>query len=224
MADTKISALTAATVAAAANEFAINEAGTSKKLTGTLLKAFVGPTLITGISGTVASIAAPSTTLQVLTANNADQTVLATPVTQLTASTVGVGWWLAEYWVVWQSGVTTTGINFIVSHSGTAATFQSTRIDPLASTTALATVGIFDQQPTTAVTGKLPSTWTTRTNGGSLGPSAGVVAINLNCLTLIKALFLVTVSGDLLLKANTEIDATAVRVMAGTTARYTRLS
>lgn len=41
MADTKISALTAATVAADANEFAINEAGTSKKLTGSLLKTYV---------------------------------------------------------------------------------------------------------------------------------------------------------------------------------------
>lgn len=41
MADTKISALPAATAGAAANEFAINEGGTSKKLTGSLLKAFV---------------------------------------------------------------------------------------------------------------------------------------------------------------------------------------
>jgi hypothetical protein len=40
MADTKISALTAATVAAPANEFAINEAGTSKRLTAALLKEF----------------------------------------------------------------------------------------------------------------------------------------------------------------------------------------
>lgn len=37
MADTKISALTAAGAAAAANEFPINEAGTSKKVTGTQL-------------------------------------------------------------------------------------------------------------------------------------------------------------------------------------------
>ena len=161
MADTKISALPAASVGAAANEFAINEAGTSKKLTGALLKAFVGATLITGNSGTVNNGVAPSQTLQVLTADNADQTVLATPVTQLTASTVGVGWWLVEYFILWQSDVTTTGINFIVDHSGTAVNFQATRIDPLASTTALATVGIFDQQPTTATTGKLPSTCTT---------------------------------------------------------------
>jgi hypothetical protein len=37
MADTKISGLSAATVAAAANEFAINEAGTSKKVSASQL-------------------------------------------------------------------------------------------------------------------------------------------------------------------------------------------
>jgi len=42
MADTKISALTAATAMADANEFAINEAGASKKLSGTLIKAWHG--------------------------------------------------------------------------------------------------------------------------------------------------------------------------------------
>jgi hypothetical protein len=41
VADTKISALTAAGSAAAANEYAINEAGTSKKVTGTQVKTFV---------------------------------------------------------------------------------------------------------------------------------------------------------------------------------------
>lgn len=40
MADTKISALSAASAAADANEFAINEAGTSKKLTAALLKTY----------------------------------------------------------------------------------------------------------------------------------------------------------------------------------------
>lgn len=43
MADTKISALTAASVAALANEFAINEAGTSKKVTVAQLKDFIAP-------------------------------------------------------------------------------------------------------------------------------------------------------------------------------------
>src|SRR3990167_4555084 len=41
MVDTKISALTAAASAASANEYAINEAGTSKKVTGTQITALV---------------------------------------------------------------------------------------------------------------------------------------------------------------------------------------
>lgn len=43
MADTKISALTAATVVAAANELAINEAGTSKKITASQLRDYCIP-------------------------------------------------------------------------------------------------------------------------------------------------------------------------------------
>lgn len=45
MADSKISALTAAAAAAAANEFAINEAGTSKKLTLQQIVDYLGPGL-----------------------------------------------------------------------------------------------------------------------------------------------------------------------------------
>ena len=41
MADTKISALAAASAVIDANEFAINEAGTSKKVTGTQIRLFV---------------------------------------------------------------------------------------------------------------------------------------------------------------------------------------
>jgi hypothetical protein len=223
VADTKISALTGASAVAAANEFPINEAGTTKKVTAAQIKSFCEPGIITGASGAVSADAAPSQTLHVITANNSDIPTT-TVVTQLTATGVGAGWWLAEYWVLWQSNVTTTGITFIVQHSGTATNFQATRIDPLASSTALATVGIFDQAPTTAVTGKLPSVWAVRSNNTALGPNDGVVAINVNCLTYITALFLVTVSGNLLLQANSEVASTITRVCAGTTARYTRLS
>jgi hypothetical protein len=45
MANVKISGLTAAAAAAAANEFEINESGTSKKVTGTQLATFVRTTL-----------------------------------------------------------------------------------------------------------------------------------------------------------------------------------
>jgi len=69
MADTKISALTAASVAAAANELAINETGTSKKVTLTQVMALFGDALGNQSSATQAPAAA---TLTYLTGSDID--------------------------------------------------------------------------------------------------------------------------------------------------------
>src|SRR3954470_12709950 len=66
MADIKISALTGATAAAAANELAINEAGVSKKVTMAQVRTFVSsPTAPTVVSVTAefTSTAVPTATL-----------------------------------------------------------------------------------------------------------------------------------------------------------------
>lgn len=258
MADTKISALTAASAAALANELAINEAGTSKKITlqqaldavdvlanaGTLvdadkilvtqsavakdvalssLRAYVGPTVITGATGAVDQSAIGRVTLHVLTSNPGDVTGTSL-VTQMTAQTMGVGWWLAEYFIHWQSDVTTTGIQFTIDHSGTATPFVAYRIDPVSSTTALATVGIAHQTTEEGVVGNLPSTWAANADAGQLGPNAGVTTADSPEFSVVTALMLVTGSGDLLFRVAAEIAATNVRLMAGTNARYTRLS
>jgi len=47
MANVKLSELTAASAAAAANEFEINESGTSKKVTGTQISTFVRGNIVT---------------------------------------------------------------------------------------------------------------------------------------------------------------------------------
>lgn len=181
--------------------------------------------LIAGASGAVSTVAAPSVTLQTLTANNSDIPTT-TVVTQLTATGVNVGWWLVEYFVIWQSNVTTTGITFICDHTGTAANSQYTREDMTASTTALATVGISNQAAPSANSGAglLPSNYSGRTDASVLGPNTGVDIVNVNQLTRITGLLLVTGTGNLLLQANSEIASTVTRVCAGTTARYTRLS
>lgn len=59
MADTAISGLTAAASAAGANEYAISEAGTSKKVTGTQIATFVSPAASDTVAG-VAEIAVQS--------------------------------------------------------------------------------------------------------------------------------------------------------------------
>lgn len=223
LASAQITALPAASALAAANSFPVDQSGTAGEATMTQLKTFMRPTIITGASGTVDQSDIGATTIQILTSNNSDIPTT-TVVTQLTASTMGVGWWLVEYWIIWQSGVTSTGITFIVDHTGTAANSQSTREDMTSSTTALATVGIAKQASNLSVAGSLPSNWSVRSDGGTLGPNDGVDIVNVNQVTRITAWILVTGSGDLTLRANSEVAATATRVMAGTVARYTRLS
>lgn len=258
MADTKISALTAAAAAALANEHAINEAGTSKKVTqqqmldavdllanaGTLvdadkllvtqsavakdvalsvMRAYMGETVITGQTGTVDQSRIGARTLHVLTSSPSDVTTAAVS-TQMTASTMGVGWWLAEYFVHWQSDATGTGILMQVDHSGTATPFVAYRMDPIGSTTALATVGIAHQTTDEGVTGNLPSMWAANADAGNLGPNTGVTTADSAEFSRVTALLLVTGTGDLLFRIGSENEGTGVRLQAGTNARYTRLS
>lgn len=180
-------------------------------------------TLITGVTGAVAEGGAGSTTLHVITANNADVTTTAV-VTQLTATGFGLGWWQVEYNLHWGASATATGINFVVSHSGAAAPFMATRIDPIGSTTALATVGISHQTAEEGVTGNLPSVFAANANTGSLGPNAGVTTADSIQFSTITALFLVTTAGSLLLQVGSEVAASGVRLKAGSNARYTKLS
>jgi len=98
-ADTTINALPAASAAAAANEYPINEAGTTKKVTGTQIKAFVNdaPTFAAGGAG--AGTKPKLTSGALLTAPEAgafemlDDTLYATP----EAGNRGV--MVAEHWI-----------------------------------------------------------------------------------------------------------------------------
>lgn len=221
MADTKISALTAVGTPATTDEFPVNQAGTSKKMTLGQVADFIEG--LKNGSSVALNNRVGAVTQQVITANNADIPTT-TLVTQLTATGMGTGWWLCEYFVLWQSNVTTTGIAFHLDHSGTAANSQWTREDMTASATALATVGIAKQASNVGVTGGLPSTWSVRSDAADLGPNDGVDIINVNQFSRVSGLSLVTGTGDLAFRAKSEVASTITRVCAGTTARYTRLS
>jgi len=226
MPDTKVSALGVIDALAAGDKVPVADASdltASKAATMTQVKAFVRPNLISGASGAVSTDAAPSQTLHVITATPADVTTLAA-VINMTATGVGLGWWQVEYFLHWGSTSATTGISFVVSHSGAAAPFMATRIDPIGSTTALATVGISLQAPDEGVIGNLPSVWAVNANAGMMGPNAGVATVDSIQYTYVTALFLVTTAGDLTLQVGSEVSASGVRLKAGSNARYTRLS
>jgi hypothetical protein len=108
VADTKISALSAASVAAVANELAINEAGTSKKISITQLV-----TLLQTLGMPVVK--------QLGTLQQTTSTVMA-KVTGLD-QVLGVGTWVFDYRVQWRTTNTATAIALAVNHTGTAARF-----------------------------------------------------------------------------------------------------
>lgn len=95
MADTKISALTGVASVAGANEFAVNEAGTSKKASATQLAAFTSP----AASDTVAGLIEIATQAEQETGT--DTTRAVSPGRQYFHSSA------CKFWVVWTGNSTT---------------------------------------------------------------------------------------------------------------------
>jgi hypothetical protein len=207
MADTKISALSAASAAAAANEFAINEAGTSKKLTMAQIAAF----LVTRIAGN-SGAAGPFTTWQNLTANSADNTSNVTPTVVMTTTGVGAGTWKFKYTLIYQTAVTTTGIGIFVNHTGTVGQFASVWYQADVSATASTAVGLDVSNVASGqcLSAKVEATINTMS---VTSISVGVVTANTDILVILEGIAVVTATGDLQLKIRSEVNTSAVRLM-----------
>lgn len=215
MADTKISALTAATAAAAANEFAINEAGTSKKLTLTQIADY----FVTRVSGN-SGAAGQNITYQILTANSADQTST-TPGTVMTTTGVGVGTWLFEYHLIFQSAATTTGIKIANNHTGTVTTYIMH--SQFVSTGGAAATGVHDAVVTSATTG-LHEGMGERVINTSSKATVGVATLNANQYIVVRGSLVISVTGSLEFKLGTEVAASAVKLMADSFLRLTKVA
>ena len=216
MPDTKISALTAVVSVAGANEFAVNEAGVSKKASATLIADFIIKR-INGSSGAVGEYI----TLQKLTANSPDVTTIALSASIMTVTGLGVGVWKFKYTLFYQTAALTTGIAFGVNHTGTTNFFNATWRHITTGTTATTGVGD-DVQAVVAgtdVEGKSGST----INAVIGSASAGVATINANICAILEGILEVTVSGDLELKIASEVAGSAVRVMARSCLELTKI-
>jgi len=196
MADAKISDLTAVTAAAAAQEIPVNDAGTTKKLTVAQLK-----TLLGGV--TCVALAANAT---------ANATTTAAVITNLT-TTVGVGTWVFQYWIRYQSSVTTTGVKFSVNHTGTVTSFTAnlryTSTGGAAATAAATQAG-------NSATGNIHESFSARakSTAAGMGPTVSVDAANSDMLCVMEGLMVVTVSGNIELYHASET-AASTQVMAG---------
>jgi hypothetical protein len=204
VADTKISALTAASAGAAANEFAINEAGTSKKLTLAQIDTFVSPTVISSgaapASGAFPDKGVGSEAWLLNTADNAVTTI--EDVMTLTGLVAGT--YLFEYFLVWRSGTTTVGCTFTVDYTGTVTRVRATRHGQ----TALATAadGVADGT-VTSLTGGVVQNWGAIADAGALGPNTGVGSTTEDQFEYIRGIIVVSTTADLKLRMNGEGDA-----------------
>lgn len=222
MADTKISALTAATAAAAANELAINEAGTSKKLSVALLREYM-------IKRTAAATTAAGEfiTWLVLAANSGDITGT-TLTTVMTITGVGIGRYYFRCQLVFQTTATTTGIGVAVNHTGTLTQFVA--VNKWVDTLATATTGGVAAGGAGAGTGGVAagnvygshSSNTVNTLIGAVNVT--VQTANSDHLMIIEGFIVVSVSGNLEIKLQAELASLVCRAMQGSFLELKKLS
>jgi len=171
-----------------------------------------GVTKIAGSSGAAGS----EETWQVLTSN-------ASAITSTTLTTVMTTTGLAassiydiEYDVVYASAATTTGANFSVNFTGTATELTARRIIGSTQTGTGTTTGTTDMVAAT-LAGQGVEHYATRSNNGSMGPSAGVDTANAVVVERIYASLITGASGgDLQLRAATEVAGSGITVRTGT--------
>lgn len=199
MADTKVSALSAAAAALAAMEFPVNDAGASKKVTITQLKTLLqtlGMPRVFALSG-----------------DHTLSATLATEVVGLGPATLEAGTYEYRFQLIVQSATVTVGVELGVNFTGTAAVRTILMTYPSTGTTAI--TGVMDDVG--AGTGQImehnvQTAFTT--SAPNMINTAGFATINANVPVIIEGILVVTVAGDLELWHGSET-ATATSVKAG---------
>lgn len=216
MADTKISALVAATAAAAANELPINEAGASKKLTVALLREYI---LKRAATATVA--AGEFITWLVLDANSSNITG-ATQTTVMTITGVGAGRYHFRCQLIYQTTATGTGIDVSVNHTGTLTQFLAEHRFAGTGTTASTAAAT---AAAAGATGAIYEAQGKRTKDTLIGGgTVSVDAINSDMMSTIEGFLVVSVSGDLQIKMAAEAAGLVCRAMQGSFLELEKLS
>lgn len=195
MPDTKISALTAATAAAGANEIAINEAGTSKKISVTQLVTLL-QTLGMARTKRVAADYSNSTTTGI-------------KVTDLDIA-LEIGTYSFRYCLIIQSSAAATGLAFGVNFTGTQTSFNV--VSYFLSTGTTASSGVIQGDTVGSAEGLIEGfgTRTVSTTAPDIGPHTGVGSANVDNLNLLEGIIKVTVAGNLELWHGSETAAATI--------------
>lgn len=216
MPDTKTSGLGAVATPAATDEFPVNQAGTSKKMTLAQIQAYI---LKRVAAATTA--AGDFLTWLVLAANSADITGTGlTTVMSITA--LPVGRYAYKCQLVYQTTATTTGIDVAVNFTGTATQFV---VEARYSGTLNTATDAAASEVGANVAGSAYSSQGSRTKNAIIGAGTiSVDAINSDMIMVIEGFLVVSVTGDLEIKLAAEAAALVTRAMQGSVLELHRLS
>lgn len=174
----------------------------------------------TGIIKSNVPVSAGQYTVKGLSADLTNATTTAAKVTNLDLA-LGVGTWVFEYFLLWRSDTTTTGIKFGCNHTGTVTFFC---YDMYGMTADITTNTALMDQDVLLTTGATMSGWAARAKTTTAPMIAsGVDTINLDQLMFIAGIAVVTVAGNLELYHASEA-ATTTTVKAQSALRATRIS
>jgi hypothetical protein len=199
MADTKISALPAATLPLDGTELlTVVQGGSSKK--------------VAKVDFSIVDL------VKTVTVAESNSTTTAAAATGL-AATVDVGTYLVKYWVVYQSAATTTGIQMYLDHTGTATRLAATWYTLTTGTTA--TSGVADQA--TTLTAQMMEGKGQRANNVASGPTQGVDTAAADQFAVMEGIITVTVTGTLNFMYSSEVAASAVTLQIGSSLVLTKV-
>jgi hypothetical protein len=168
---------------------------------------------ITRISGS-SGAAGADITYQTLTANSADNTTVTLAIV-MTTTGLAAGTWRYRYVGNYQTAALTTGISMVTNFSGTVTTGRYAKRWTHVTTGAAASTGVGDDIAGT-LTGQIVEGHSHITNNTDEGPTAGVATINANIGFVLEGFATTTTSGNLEFKMRSEVAASAVRIIAGT--------
>jgi hypothetical protein len=209
MADTKISALTAATTVASTDELPLNQSGNSRKATVDLLRAYMRK-VNAGTPGSANANGVGTETWQVLT-SNATANSTTTIATVMSTTTLAAGTYKYRYEIIAQAGATTTGHKFSVDFTGTVTKHSYRLLAPTDGTTAVANSVTNNSATSATIIGH----FSTATDNTVVGPTTAVNTANSDIYYTIEGILVCSTSGDLNLGAASEV-AASTQVMSGT--------
>lgn len=217
MADTKFSALSAVTTPTTADEFAVNQAGVSKKVTlATLISYFQA--LVSGGTG-AGAIAAGAELWQVLAAD-ATANATTTNAAVMTTQNLAAGTYWFRYDIIARAAAATTSLKFAVQATGTVTRIVYHLFFPSQGVTAA--TGIVDQD-INVTTGAVVAHLSARANNVTLGPTTDVDTANADVHYWIEGIVVTSTTGNLVLQHGSEV-AASTQVMAGTQLYLKRLA